>query len=178
MAEFTNMNEGKSQLKILWEKICERLEKVVTPISFDTFIRDLEPVDISGRHLILRAGTDLAAATIISKHSTQIKDAILKYEGGYDPYGLDADYMEANKWLNFILENDMNYTLFRYGEVPSDPNKVKAQFMFTKGNEATAYKGTWTYEMLSDSGKWYYDNVLHATGFIKAADFDYRYDYK
>ena len=105
-------------------------------------------------------------------------NASMKYEGGYDNYGLDADYMEANKWLNFILENDMNYTLFRYGEVPSDPNKVKAQFMFTKGNEATAYKGTWTYEMLSDSGKWYYDNVLHATGFIKAADFNYRYDYK
>ena len=87
MAELTNLNEGKSQLRILWDKVCERLEKVVTPISFETFIRDLEPVDIAGRHLILRAGTDLAAATVINKHSAQIKDAILKYEGGYGLVG-------------------------------------------------------------------------------------------
>ena len=109
MAEFTNMNEGKSQLKILWEKICERLEKVVTPISFDTFIRDLEPVDISGRHLILRAGTDLAAATIISKHSTQIKDAILKYEGGYGLVGFRI-IVNGSKVYNLdALEEDDAY---------------------------------------------------------------------
>ena len=105
-------------------------------------------------------------------------NASMSYAGGYDSYGLDADYMEANKWLNFILENDVNYTLFRYGEIPSGDNKVKAQFMFTEGNQSTAYTGKWTYDMLTASGKWYYDNVLHATGFIKAADFDYRYDYK
>lgn len=109
MAEFTNMNEGKSQLKILWEKICERLEKVVTPISFETFIRDLEPVDISGRHLILRAGTDLAAATIISKHSTQIKDAILKYEGGYGLVGFRI-IVNGSKVYNLdALEEDDAY---------------------------------------------------------------------
>ena len=105
-------------------------------------------------------------------------NASMDFEGGFDNYGLDADYMEANKWLNFIFENDVNYTLFRYGESPNNENKVKAQFMFTAGKEATAYTGKWTYDMLTDSGKWYYDNVLHATGFIKAADFDYRYNYK
>jgi chromosomal replication initiator protein len=87
MTDMTNISEGKSQLKILWDKVCQRLEKVVTPISFETFIRDLEPVDIAGRHLVLRAGTDLAAATVINKHSAQIKDAILKYEGGYGLVG-------------------------------------------------------------------------------------------
>ena len=109
MTEFTNMNEGKSQLKIVWEKICERLEKVVTPISFETFIRDLEPVDISGRHLVLRAGTDLAAATIISKHSTQIKDAILKYEGGYGLVGFRI-IVNGSKVYNLdALEEDDAY---------------------------------------------------------------------
>ena len=87
MTDMTNISEGKSQLKILWDKVCQRLEKVVTPISFETFIRDLEPVDIAGRHLVLRAGTDLAAATVINKHSAQIKEAILKYEGGYGLVG-------------------------------------------------------------------------------------------
>lgn len=101
MAETMNF-EGKSQLKILWEKVCERLEKVVTPISFETFIRDLEPIDIAGRHLVLRAGTDLAAATVINKHSAQIKDAILKYEGGY---GLVGFRIVVNGSSVYNLEN-------------------------------------------------------------------------
>ena len=104
-------------------------------------------------------------------------NASMSYDGGVDEYGLDADYNEANKWLNFILENDLNYTMFRFGELPSGSNKVKAQFMFNKGNEKYANSGNWSYDMLSESGRWYYDNVLHTTGFIKAADFDYRYEY-
>ncbi len=104
-------------------------------------------------------------------------NAEMKFEGGYDAYGFDADYMEANKWLNFILENDVNYTLFRFGDFPGGSTNVPAQFMFLKGNEKYANDGTWTYDMLSESGKWYYDNVMNATGFIKAADFDYKYNY-
>ena len=104
-------------------------------------------------------------------------NATMKYAGGYDDYGLDADYMEANKWLNFILENDVNYTYFRFGDFPGGSSDIPAQFMFLKDNEKYANNGTWTYDMLSESGKWYYDNILNATGFIKAADFDYKYDY-
>lgn len=104
-------------------------------------------------------------------------NASMKFEGGYDKYGFDADYMEANKWLNFILENDVNYTLFRFGDFPGGTSNVPAQFMFLKDNEKYANNGTWTYDMLSESGKWYYDNVLNATGFIKVADFSYKYDY-
>ena len=104
-------------------------------------------------------------------------NANMKYVGGVDPYGLDADYMEANKWLNFMLENDVNCTMFRFGDIPDGADKVKAQFMFIKEYEEEANRGTWTYDMLTDSGKWYYDNVFNATGFIKAADFDYKFDY-
>ena len=109
MAELTNGSEGNSQLKILWDKICQRLEKVVTPISFDTFIRDLEPVEIAGRHLILRAGTDLAAATILNKHSTQIKDAILKYEGGYGLVGFRIIVNGSSVYNLDSLEEDEVY---------------------------------------------------------------------
>ena len=102
-------NEGKSQLKILWDKVCERLEKVVTPISFDTFIRDLEPVDIAGRHLILRAGTDLAATTVLNKHANQIKDAILKYEGGYGLVGFRIIVDGSAVYNLDHLEEDESY---------------------------------------------------------------------
>ncbi len=108
MAELTT-NEGKSQLTILWDKVCERLEKVVTPISFDTFIRDLEPVDIAGRHLILRAGTDLAATTVLNKHANQIKDAILKYEGGYGLVGFRIIVDGSAVYNLDHLEEDESY---------------------------------------------------------------------
>ncbi|MBQ8374412.1 MAG: chromosomal replication initiator protein DnaA [Clostridia bacterium] len=87
MSEIIERNEGKSQISILWEKISARLEKVINPISFETFIRDLEPIEIVNRHLILRTGTDLAATTIMNNHSQKIKEAILKCDGGFGLVG-------------------------------------------------------------------------------------------
>ena len=79
--------QEKSQLKILWTRISERLEKVINPVSFDAFIRDLEPLEIVNRHLILRTGTDLAANTIMGSHSQKIKEEILRCDGGYGLVG-------------------------------------------------------------------------------------------
>ena len=104
-------------------------------------------------------------------------NASMSYEGGYDEYGLDADYEEAAKWINLILENDINYTMFRFGESPGRTTNVPAQFMFIKGNGTYGFNGTWTYDMLSESGRWYYDNFLNSTGFIKVADFSFRHPY-
>ena len=87
MADTMNFSEGKSQLTILWNKVCERLEKVINPISFTSFIDGLEPIDITGRHLILQAGTEMVAKTVINQYSAQIKDTILKYAGGYGLVG-------------------------------------------------------------------------------------------
>lgn len=105
-------------------------------------------------------------------------DASMALDADYpDKLRMTVDYEEANKWVNLILENDINYTLFRFGECPSSDTKVPEQFMFTKGNQKYAYNGTWTYDMLGTSGKWYYNQILHATGFIEVADFDFRHLY-
>ena len=105
MTDMKNINAGKSQLKILWDKICERLEKVVNPISFETFIRDLEPVDISGRHLILRAGTDLAAATVINQYSSQIK-VLMNAQQAQMRSQLLKDYYTYTK-RGYVLESEL-----------------------------------------------------------------------
>ncbi len=84
--------------------------------------------------------------------------------------GLDADFDEADKYLNVILENDVNYTLFR-GISATSSSKTSSQHMFIKGNVDAVNNGAWTYDMLSDSGKWFYDKTLNSNGFIEKATF-------
>ena len=108
-------------------------------------------------------------------------------ENPFDSIGLDADYIEADKYMNFILENDVNYTMFRYGAVtaknaaidPDEPGKkgIQSQRMFNYGYATQVERGTWTYDMLTECGKWFYDSALGSTGFIKAVDFDACYKY-
>ena len=83
---------------------------------------------------------------------------------------LTINEKEANKFLNVILENDLNVMLFRY---MSGSAKDSAQYMFRPNYSNNLNNGTWTYDMLQSSGKWFYDNALNSTGFIKAADFSY-----
>ena len=84
--------------------------------------------------------------------------------------GLDADFYEADKYLNVMLVNDVSFTLFRgISDVAS--KKTSSQHMFIKGNVEAVNTGVWTYEMLSDSGRWFYDKALNSTGFIPTAPF-------
>ena len=84
--------------------------------------------------------------------------------------GLDADFDEADKYLNVILENDVSYMLFR-GISASSAGKTSSQHMFQKGNVDAVNNGTWTSDMLSDSGKWFYNKALNSDGFIEKAKF-------
>lgn len=83
---------------------------------------------------------------------------------------LTINVKEANKFFNFMLENDVNYTLFRY---MSGSAKDSAQYMFKPNYTQYLNNGMWTVDMLQSSGKWFYDNALNTTGFIKKADFSY-----
>lgn len=108
-------------------------------------------------------------------------------ENPFDSIGLDADYIEADKYMKFILENDVNYMMFRYGAVtaknatvdPDEPGKkgIQSQRMFNYGYADEVERGTWTYDMFTECGKWFYDSALGTTGFIKSVDFDACYKY-
>ena len=50
--------------EILWKSTLPELETTISSISFDTYIKDIEPVDIIGNKLILRLPTKLFADTI------------------------------------------------------------------------------------------------------------------
>ena len=82
---------------------------------------------------------------------------------------LTVDLDEANKFLNFILENDQSFMMFRF--LSGSSSKDSGQYLFAPNYTKQINSGSWTYEMLSESGKWFFFNTLMSTGFIKHATF-------
>ena len=81
----------KSQILFLWKQIRDKAEGVIPPVSFNTFIKDLEPVDVVNRRIILKAPTDLAANTIMKKHAVPLREAIAKSDLGISDFRLVVD---------------------------------------------------------------------------------------
>ncbi len=90
-----------SQLNFYWKQISEQAKILITPISFSTFIKPLEPFDLVGRKIILKAATKLGADTVMMSHAKSLQTAIEKCDlgltgfrlvvDGSDEYTLDED---------------------------------------------------------------------------------------
>ncbi|MBQ8657587.1 MAG: chromosomal replication initiator protein DnaA [Clostridia bacterium] len=59
----------KTQLQFIWKQVKDKAQELISPVSFNAYIEDLEPVDLLGRKLILKAATDLRANTIMEKNN-------------------------------------------------------------------------------------------------------------
>ena len=81
----------------------------------------------------------------------------------------NVDLKEADKFLNLFLENDMSYVFFRY--ISKDISC--GQYMFRENVTEFLNDGSWTTDMLSESGQWFYNGAMNSDGFIKNANFDY-----
>lgn len=90
-----------SQLQFIWKQVSERIQNLVSPISYNTYIKTLEPVDIMGRVLVLKAETPLGANTIMKKHAEKIRDAMAKCDLGVKDFRLVVDGSEE-----FSLEQE------------------------------------------------------------------------
>ena len=80
-----------SQLHFLWKQVLEKAEMLIASVSFNQFIKDLEPVDVSGRKIVLKASSDLAAETIMKKHAENLRSAIVKCDLGLSDFRLVVD---------------------------------------------------------------------------------------
>ena len=83
-----------SQLQFIWKQISERVQNLISPISYNTYIKTLEPVDVLGRVLVLKAETPLGANTIMKKHAEKIRDAMAKCDLGVKDFRLVVDGSE------------------------------------------------------------------------------------
>ena len=77
-----------AQLLHLWKQILEKAEMLIASVSFNAFIKDLEPVDVIGRKIVLRTSSDLIATTIMKKHAEKLREAIVKCDLGLSDFRL------------------------------------------------------------------------------------------
>ena len=91
----------KSQINFLWKQIRDKAEGIIPPVSFNAFIRDLEPVDVINRRIYLKASSDLAANTIMKKQAVTLRDAIAKCNVGITDFRLLVDGSDT-----YTLEED------------------------------------------------------------------------
>ncbi len=83
-----------SQLEILWSKIKERAEKLITPIPYSTFIEDLKPVDVVNRKIVLQALTETAANAIIGHHLEKLREAVVSADIGLNDVAIVVEGSE------------------------------------------------------------------------------------
>ena len=59
----------KTQLQLIWKQIQEKAKELISPTSFKAYIEDLEPIDLIGRKLVLRALTESTATLIMERNN-------------------------------------------------------------------------------------------------------------
>ena len=80
-----------SQLQFLWKQISERAENLIPPVSFHHLIKDLEPIDLAGRKIVLRCSSDINANSIMKKFADKLREAIVKCDLGLNDFRLVVD---------------------------------------------------------------------------------------
>ena len=117
-----------SQLQFIWKQVSEQLQKLISPISYDAYIKTLEPIDIAGRLLVLKAETVLGANTIMKKHADKIRDAIAKCDLGIKDFRLVVDGSEE-----YPLEYEADEDFFQ--ESPINKNFTFDSFVTGSGSK-------------------------------------------
>lgn len=74
--------EEKAQFGSLWNQIRETAKKIVNPISFNTFVENLTPVDVVNRKIVLKAETELTAKVITGTLADLIRKAVVSADVG------------------------------------------------------------------------------------------------
>ncbi len=54
----------------------------MSPIAMSSFFKDLEPIDVAGRKLVIKAPTDMTATTITQRHAAALRKAIEGLDSG------------------------------------------------------------------------------------------------
>ena len=92
-----------SQLQFVWKQISERAQNIIAPISYNHLIKDLEPVDITGRKIVLKCSSEMNALTISTKFAEALKTAIVKSDCGVADFRL---YVEGSDTFTLEAEED------------------------------------------------------------------------
>ena len=104
-----------THLHLIWKQIDEHLQKVVLSVSYNHLFRDVEPIDIAGRKIVLKVPSETNAEAITKKFSDTLRDVIAKCDLGVTDFRLVVDGSDT-----FTLTEEDAFDAF----VPSPVNKA------------------------------------------------------
>ena len=117
----------KTQLQFIWKQVKEKAQELISPVSFDAYIGDLEPVDIVGRKLLLKAPNDFAANAIMgNKIGEKLRFAVGKCElgivndfrivvDGSDVYTMETEEMSEELFQSSPINKAFTFDSFVTG---------------------------------------------------------------
>ena len=91
------------ELQSLWKKVLNKIEIMVSAVSFELWIEPLEVLDFpSSEKLILVANTEYAKKQVLKRHSEQLKEAIKEIFGDEITFEIldpieKKEYLKKNK---------------------------------------------------------------------------------
>lgn len=108
----SNHKKGRKLMEsyeILWKQALKELEKNVTSIYFDTFVKNIEAVDVIGNRIILRTDTKIYADAVYNSASEKIKDALVKTGGEVTDFDIVVAKSKED-YLNSLAEEEREKT--------------------------------------------------------------------
>jgi len=119
--------------EILWKSsILPELEKIVSTISYDTYITMLTPVDVVGDKIVLCTQSKLFADTVTSSMKGKILEALSKSNTGINDFSVVVA-KDRDEYLS-LLEASGNDELANTGS-PIDPKLTFESFVVGSSNE-------------------------------------------
>jgi len=119
----------KTQLQLVWAKILERVEPKVSPIAFIAHFKDLQPVEIYHRKIVLKAENSVPADAITHNHAAMFREAIAQADVGLSDFKFIVDGSDK---YSYDTEED---SLEAFPPVPINKNYTFSSFVVGASNK-------------------------------------------
>ena len=121
-----------NNLDFIYRPIKEKMQELITPINFISYIDKLIPVEIDGRYIVLETLTENFAQHITQNLADKMREAIIKADVGLSDFRL-------------VVKGSSDYAYDSAGDTPAytPENNLSQKYTFENfvaGNNVYAYK--------------------------------------
>lgn len=121
-----------NNLDFIYRPIKEKMQELITPINFISYIDKLVPVEIDGRYIVLETLTENFAQHITQNLADKMREAIIKADVGLSDFRL-------------VVKGSSDYAYDSAGDTPAytPENNLSQKYTFENfvpGNNVYAYK--------------------------------------
>lgn len=81
----------KGNFDFIYDPIKQKIQELITPITYTTYIEKLLPVDVDGRYIVLQTPTETFAKYITGTLAEKMREAIIKADVGVTDFRLKVE---------------------------------------------------------------------------------------